>query len=95
MFEDKTLICKDCSKEFIFTDKEQEFYESKGFMNEPVRCKDCRDVKKAQFNRGAGHRNRELYDAVCADCGKETKVPFKPHLEKPIYCDDCYELRKI
>ena len=46
MFEDKTLICKDCGAEFVFTAGEQEFYESKGFVNEPQRCKACRDARK-------------------------------------------------
>lgn len=44
--EDKTIVCKDCGKEFIFTVGEQEFYKEKGFTNEPVRCKECRDKKK-------------------------------------------------
>ena len=46
--EDKTLICQDCGKEFIFTVGEQEFYKEKGFNNEPKRCKECRDKRKAQ-----------------------------------------------
>lgn len=28
---DKTLVCKDCSKEFVFTEGEQEFLQGKGF----------------------------------------------------------------
>lgn len=43
---DKTIVCKDCGKEFIFTAGEQEFYKEKGFTNEPQRCKDCRNAKK-------------------------------------------------
>lgn len=35
MYEDKTLICKECGKEFVFTAGEQEFYAEKGFVNEP------------------------------------------------------------
>ena len=46
MFEDKTLVCKDCGAEFVFTAGEQEFYEAKGFVNEPQRCKACRDARK-------------------------------------------------
>ena len=46
MFEDKTLVCKDCGKEFVFTAGEQEFYAEKGFQNEPMRCKECRIAKK-------------------------------------------------
>ena len=37
MKEDKTLVCKECGKEFVFSASEQEFYESKGFTNEPGR----------------------------------------------------------
>ena len=94
MFEDKTLVCKDCGKDFVFTAGEQEFYSEKGFQNEPSRCKDCRDSRKSQFGRGNGVRKeRELYDAVCAECGKEAKVPFKPRLDKPVYCSDCFSNR--
>lgn len=44
---DKTLVCKDCNAEFIFTEGEQEFYKEKGFDNEPQRCPDCRKARKA------------------------------------------------
>ena len=44
MFEDKTLVCKECGKEFVFTAGEQEFYAERGFQNEPQRCKSCRDA---------------------------------------------------
>lgn len=47
---DKTLICKDCGKEFVFTEGEQAFYQEKGFENEPQRCPDCRRAKKQQSN---------------------------------------------
>ena len=42
---DKRIICKDCGKEFVLTVGEQEWYEEKGF-NDPVRCKECRQVRK-------------------------------------------------
>ena len=35
MYEDKTLVCKECGKEFVFTAGEQEFYAERGFQNEP------------------------------------------------------------
>ena len=46
MYEDKTLVCKECGKEFVFTAGEQEFYAERGFQNEPQRCKACRDARK-------------------------------------------------
>ena len=50
--QDKTIVCKDCGKEFVFTVGEQQFYAEKGFENEPVRCKECRTNKKnAMFTK--------------------------------------------
>ena len=51
MYEDKTLVCKECGNEFIFTAGEQEFYAEKGLVNEPKSCKACRDARK-QAMRG-------------------------------------------
>lgn len=48
---DKTIVCKDCGNEFVFTVGEQEFFKEKGFDNDPVRCPACRKAKKAQNNR--------------------------------------------
>lgn len=48
--EDITLACKDCGSTFVWTKGEQEFYESKGFTNKPVRCPDCRRANKARKN---------------------------------------------
>lgn len=48
--EEKTLKCRDCGVDFVFTVGEQEFYKEKGFENDPVRCPDCRRAKKAQRN---------------------------------------------
>jgi hypothetical protein len=46
--KDKTLNCVDCNQEFVFTASEQEFYNEKGFANEPKRCPSCRKIKKDQ-----------------------------------------------
>ena len=48
--KDETIICKNCGKEFIFTVRDQEFYEEKGFTNKPIRCKECRDARKQSMN---------------------------------------------
>ena len=36
MYEDKTLVCKECGQEFVFTAGEQEFYAERGFQY--LRC---------------------------------------------------------
>ena len=89
---DKTLSCKDCNATFIFTESEQDFYREKGFQNEPQRCPDCRAAKKQQ-SRGGSRGDREMFPAVCAQCGKQTTVPFQPSGDKPVYCRDCYQPR--
>jgi CxxC-x17-CxxC domain-containing protein len=55
MIEDKTLTCRDCGSEFLFTVGEQEFYASKGFTNEPVRCKDCRQARRRNMDGGGSY----------------------------------------
>ncbi len=52
--QDKVLVCKDCGNEFVFTVREQEFYQEKGFENDPVRCPDCRRLRKQQKQSGNG-----------------------------------------
>lgn len=85
MYEDKTLVCKECQKEFVFTAGEQEFYAERGFENEPQRCRECRQKRK-----NANKAQRETFSAVCASCGKEARVPFQPREDRPVYCSDCF-----
>ncbi len=90
-FEDKTLSCKDCGCDFTFTAGEQEFFSEKGFENEPARCPGCRAAKRQQRN---GHRSeRQMHSVVCAECGAETEVPFKPTGDRPVYCRTCFQSR--
>lgn len=93
-FEDKVLTCKECGEDFVFTAREQEFYREKGFENNPSRCPACRAARK-QRNQQRGdygrQQVRELHSAVCAQCGAETKVPFVPSQDRPVYCRDCYQ----
>ena len=85
MYTDKTLVCKECGKEFVFTAGEQEFYAEKGFQNEPQRCRECRNARKNK-----ARPEREMFDAVCANCGKTCKVPFRPREDRPVYCSECF-----
>lgn len=55
---DKTINCKDCSSDFVFTESEQAFYKEKGFDNEPQRCPACRKARKQQRNNGRSN-NRD------------------------------------
>ena len=89
MYEDKTLVCKECGSDFVFTAGEQEFYAERGFQNVPQRCKNCRDAKKS-----ASRGPREYFNTTCAQCGKEAKVPFRPSDDRPVYCSECFATQK-
>jgi CxxC-x17-CxxC domain-containing protein len=92
---DKTIQCKDCGASFIFSEQDQAFFREKGYDNEPQRCPDCRAARKQSRgnSRSGGSMDREMFPAVCAQCGRQTTVPFKPNPDKPVYCRDCYQTR--
>ena len=83
-FEDKTLTCSDCDKSFTFSVDEQEQFQSRGYTNEPKRCPECRQARKAQQNRLGGSSfgnsnsgytaQREMFPAVCSDCYRKVRV---------------------
>ncbi|MFA5954674.1 MAG: CxxC-x17-CxxC domain-containing protein [Patescibacteria group bacterium] len=46
--------------------------------------------RKSTVTTGSGKAEAALpYDAVCASCGKPTKLSFKPDGKRPVYCKDC------
>ena len=53
MYEDETLVCRDCGQEFVFSASEQAFFAEKGFMNKPSRCPKCRAARRAQNGNGS------------------------------------------
>lgn len=85
-YVDKELTCNSCGALFFFTAGEQEFYASRGLQNEPRRCRNCRQERK----QGGNSAPREMHSAVCAQCGNETQVPFKPTGVRPVYCGECF-----
>ena len=90
-FQDKSLQCASCGREFTFTAGEQEFYASRGLQNEPKRCPECRQARRSERGGNTATRPpRQMFAAVCAQCGKETEVPFEPRDNRPVYCSDCF-----
>lgn len=133
---DRTIVCADCGQEFLHSVEDQQRYASRGFTNDPKRCRPCREARRAdgggagggegggnaspgnearpqrreggggrfgggggRFGGGGGGRGgaggppKQLYPAVCAECGKTTEVPFKPSGNRPVYCRDCFRAR--
>ena len=83
MSKDRMLECKTCSKEFVFSASEQEFFASKGLTNEPSKCKDCR--RKARDEKTA-----RVATVKCTHCGKVAQVTFTVTYPETLLCDDCF-----
>ncbi len=45
---------------------------------------------------GGGYQSapREMFEAVCSECGGVARVPFQPRGDKPVYCSNCFEQRR-
>jgi len=102
--EDKSITCVDCGQEFLFTAGEQAFYRERGLTNEPTRCKSCREKRKAGRatpggaggggSSSYGRSEKQMYPAVCSNCGRETEVPFMPTSGRAVLCRDCFNAAK-
>lgn len=93
VLEERNLTCLDCSAAFPFTVEDQQFHADRGYTNEPKRCPACRDIRRNE-RRGPGSGGfRQMHPVVCAECGKDTEVPFKPTGDRPVYCRECFDRR--
>jgi len=93
MYQDKTLTCRECGAEFVFSGSEQAFYAEKGFQNEPGRCPSCRAARRNN-GMGGNRTERQMYEVVCDSCGATTQVPFQPRGDRPVYCRDCFDRQR-
>ena len=91
MYQDETLVCRDCGNEFVFSASEQAFFAEKGFQNKPSRCPECRAAKRAANN---GAAPRQMFKVICDGCGRETEVPFQPRGDRPVYCRECFAAQR-
>ncbi len=96
-YVDRTITCVDCGAEFVHSADDQEFYAQKGFASDPKRCPNCRaDRRQMRDSGSAGDRGpaanapREYFAVICSRCGNQAQVPFKPHMDRPVYCSDCF-----
>lgn len=64
----KEIICKDCGRTFVFTDEEAEYFEYKGYPD-PVRCKECRTIRKRNYRAYIKHCKEEI-NALKTEEGK-------------------------
>jgi CxxC-x17-CxxC domain-containing protein len=67
--------------------------------SKPVYCSECFEKNGGQSSRRNEGRNfgrsnsgdRQMFDAVCDQCGASCQLPFRPTSGKPIYCSKCFE----
>lgn len=88
MFADRDVLCVGCGEMFVFSAGEQQFFQEKGFTNEPKHCKQCKGKR-----RGGGDRRRVESRVTCSECGSDTTVPFKPTQGRPVLCATCFRNR--
>ena len=94
-FEDVTILCIDCGKEFTWTAGEQKFYFDKGLQNPPKRCKECKQAKNERISsiaaaKASGIKQKIEVAVHCASCKGYTTVPFYPSQGRPVYCRSCF-----
>lgn len=78
---ERPVYCSNCFRN-IESDGGRDFE-----RKEPRRDRD--DGRRDRFDRSDSIEKR-MYKAVCADCGTECEVPFKPNGERPVYCSNCF-----
>ncbi len=104
--QDATITCSECGQPFTFSAREQLSHARLG-QRQPSLCAFCRAARMiagGEHNAPGreGHLGRRgeaggreaahvMYAAVCARCGRQTKVPFEPRRDRPVYCSDCYQ----
>jgi CxxC-x17-CxxC domain-containing protein len=97
-YVDRTLTCVDCGAEFVHSAEDQEYYKTKGFVSDPKRCPSCRAARRSTRDGGDGVTGagsagpRVYFAAICSRCGNQAQVPFKPNMERPVYCSDCFRV---
>lgn len=85
-------ICDNCRREC-----EVPFRPTQG---KPIFCSNCfeknRGSEPRRFEDRSSERSeeRQMFEAVCDECGNSCKVPFQPSGDKPIYCSNCFGEKK-
>jgi CxxC-x17-CxxC domain-containing protein len=69
ILQDRILTCRDCGQQFAFTAGEQEFYQSRGLVNDPGRCPACRAARKASRPDRGGYAYSSASEGDAASYG--------------------------
>jgi len=124
LYSDKVMTCADCSQDFVFTAREQEFYATRGFTSRAVarpaaqaarrlvataaaataavRLREPQQWRLRRQRRRLRWRQRRRILRGPARCSRQPAPiaarrpgPFRPTSGKPVYCSDCFALRRL
>jgi len=87
--QDRTLVCEDCGSTFVFTAREQEFYNERGF-SDPKRCASCRAARKAR--RADSGRTSDGHAGGRVSFGNGERQGYRDRPARQMYdiiCADC------
>jgi CxxC-x17-CxxC domain-containing protein len=70
----------------------------------PVLCRDCFQKEKGSDSRGSENRSdsrsfdrpredRQMFDAVCSNCGDKCQIPFRPSQGRDVFCSRCFDMQ--
>ena len=76
-FVNRVLHCVGCNSKFDFTPGEQRFFQSRGLMNQPKRCKSCRVSRRERSN------NRSPALTASGSQGTGTRPSFRSGWAQP------------
>ena len=103
---DKTIVCRDCGQEFVFSAGEQQFYATRG-LSEPTRCTSCRAARKAARDSGGGYDRSSGYDRGGSDYGggssdyrssrssSSSRSGGQSRQMYQVTCDDCGTITEV
>ena len=90
---DRVIVCVECREEFIFSAGEQQFFAARQFRNDPKRCKLCKAKRITAIHTGTFLKRETT--ATCEQCGRQTTIPFRPTQGRPVYCRECFQLKRL
>lgn len=79
----RPVYCRDCFKNHPQEDRPARFD-----------SRDSRGGDRGGFRRDDRGSDRQMFSAVCDNCGKTCNLPFRPTAGKPVYCSDCFEQKE-
>jgi CxxC-x17-CxxC domain-containing protein len=97
-FQSKSIHCSNCLAIFTVNSEKQEFLQAWGYTNDLKLCPSCLRARKLE-RYGTGNYGHsmphQMFRAICADCGRNTEVPFEPRRGRRVYCSECYSKVRV